>query len=156
MDKTWSIDEADRRILRLLQQDAGLAVQSVADAVGLSLSPCWRRIKRLKEAGAITGQVTLVDPKAVGLALTALANVSLSDHQDATVAAFEQAVESWPEVLEVHAVTGDRDYFLRIAVPDMEAYERFLSAKLLKEPCVASVTSRFSLRRVKYTTALPV
>lgn len=156
MDKNLSIDETDRRILRLLQQDASLSVQQVADGVGLSLSPCWRRIKRLKEVGAVAAQVTLVDPKAVGIALTALANVSLGDHHDATVAAFERAVESWPEVLEVHAVTGDRDYFLRIAVPDMEAYERFLSAKLLKEPSVASVTSRFSLRRVKYTTALPV
>ncbi len=150
------LDDSDRKILRLLQKDAGLSVQQVADSVGLSLSPCWRRIKRLKEDGAIAGQVTLVDQKAVGLTLTALANVSLNDHHDETVAAFERAVSTWGEVLECHAVTGDRDYFLRIVVPDMEAYEAFLSRKLLKEPCVASVTSRFSLRRVKYTTALPV
>lgn len=150
------VDETDRRILRLLQGDAGLSVQAVADAVGLSLSPCWRRIKRLREDGVLTGQVSLVDPKAVGLTLTALANVSLNDHHDETVAAFERAVAGWAEVLECHAVTGDRDYFLRIVVPDMEAYEAFLSRKLLKEPCIASVTSRFSLRRVKSTTALPV
>ncbi|MCR9219389.1 MAG: Lrp/AsnC family transcriptional regulator [Alphaproteobacteria bacterium] len=151
-----SLDETDRKILRRLQADAGLSVQAVADAVGLSLSPCWRRIKRLREEGAIAGQVTLVDQRAVGLTLTALANVSLTDHHDETVTAFERALAGWEEVLECHAVTGDRDYFLRILAPDMEAYERFLSQKLLKEPCVASVNSRFSLRRVKYTTALPV
>ena len=151
-----SLDETDRKILRLMQADASMTVQAIADAVGLSLSPCWRRIKRLKEDGVVTGQVTLVDQRAAGLTLTALANVSLNDHHDDSVAAFERAVAGWPEVLESHAVTGDRDYFLRIVVPDMESYERFLSQKLLKEPVVASVNSRFSLRRVKYSTALPV
>lgn len=150
------LDDMDRRILAVVQENADLPVAEIAERVGLSQSPCWRRLKRLKDERVIDRQVALLDPRVTGLKLTVLATVSLVDHHDRTVAEFERAIESWPEVLECHAVTGDRDYHLRIVVPDMEAYERFLSRNLLKQPAIASVNSRFSLRRVKYTTALPV
>ncbi len=150
------IDEKDRQILDLLQADAGLSTQEVADRVGLSLSPCWRRIKRLREDGVLVGAVNLVDPKSVGLTLGVFASVTLSRHSEENVADFERFVASAPEVLECYAVTGDRDYLLRIVVQDIEAYERLISTRLLRLPYIAAVSSRFSLRRVKYTTALPL
>jgi len=150
------IDEKDREILVLLQEDADLSTQQIADKVGLSLSPCWRRIKRLKEEGVLTGAVNLVDPKAVGLTVGVFASVTLTQHSEENVSAFEKFVASSPEVLECHAVTGDRDYLLRIVVPDIEAYERFVSTRLLRLPFISAVSSRFSIRRVKYSTALPL
>jgi DNA-binding Lrp family transcriptional regulator len=151
-----ALDDTDRRILMLLQEDADRPLQALADAAGLSLSPCWRRVKRLREAGVIRGVVAVLDPSAVGLRLTAFATVSLTNHSDDTVAAFDRALETWPEVTEVHKVTGDRDYLLRILVPDIEAYEDFLSRKLLRHPGVTGVNTRFSLKRVKAVTAVPL
>ncbi len=151
-----TLDDMDRKILAILQKEADIPIAQLAERVGMSQSPCWRRVKKLRDEGVIIGQVALVDPKRAGLSLTVLATVSLNDHHDETVAAFERAVEVWPEVLECHAVSGDRDYHLRIVAADMEDYERFLSGRLLKLKQVASVNSRFSLRRVKYATALPV
>ena len=151
-----NLDDMDRKILTLLQKQGDMPIAELARAVGMSQSPCWRRVKRLKDEGVIAGQVALVDPKRAGLSLTILATVSLADHHDTTVEAFERALSTWPEVLECHAVTGDRDYHLRIVAEDMESYEQFLSQRLLKLPQVATVNSRFSLRRVKYSTALPV
>ena len=151
-----SIDETDRQILGILQEDADLSTQDVADRVGLSLSPCWRRIKRLKEEGVLIGAVNLVDPKAVGLTVGVFASVTLTRHSEENVAAFERFVSTAPEVLECYAVTGDRDYLLRIVVQDIEAYERFVSTRLLRLPFISAVSSRFSIRRVKYSTALPL
>lgn len=151
-----ALDAKDREILGVLQRDATLSVQDVADRVGLSLSPCWRRIKRLREAGVIAATVALVDPAKVGLKMTVFASVTLTSHADETVKAFDRALEAWPEVMEVHKVTGDRDYLLRILVPDIEAYEDFLSRKLLPHPAIAGVSSRFSLKRLKAKTVLPL
>lgn len=150
------LDALDRKILSLLQADAGLSTAELAERVGLSPSPCWRRVKRLRENGVIEREVTLLDPQAVGLGITVLASVTLSQHSEDSVRQFEQAIHNAPEVMECHAVTGDRDYMLRIAVSDIEAYDRFLSSKLLNLSAVSSVNSRFALRRVKYSTALPL
>lgn len=150
------IDATDRRILAELQADAGLSIAEVAERVGLSMSPCWRRIKRLREEGVIQGQVTLIDPKAVGLDVTVYASVTLTRHSEEIVSAFDEFVRREPAVTECHAVTGDRDYMLRILVPDIESYERFMSTKLLRLPFIGSVNSRFALRQVKYSTALPL
>ncbi|MCG8690042.1 MAG: Lrp/AsnC family transcriptional regulator [Minwuiales bacterium] len=150
------LDEMDGKILRLLQADAGLSTADIAAKVGLSTSPCWRRIKRLRDAGVIEGQVTLVDPSSVGLKVTVFASVTLSGQHSESVAAFEAAVRAAPEILDCHAVTGDRDYMLRIVVPDIEAYDRFLTKTLLHLPEVGSINSRFALHRVKFTTALPL
>jgi len=104
----------------------------------------------------LTGAVHLVDPKAVGLTVGVFASVTLTRHSEENVAAFERFVTTAPEVQECYAVTGDRDYLLRIVVPDIEAYERFVSTRLLRLPFISAVSSRFSIRRVKYSTALPL
>ena len=151
-----SLDQTDRKILALLQEDASLPTAEIAKRVNLSLSPCWRRIKRLKDEGAIEREVMLVDQRKVGLKLTVFASVTLTQHSEENVTAFERLVSDSPEVTECHAVTGDRDYILRIVVPDIEDFERFLSQTLLHLPYITAVNSRFSLRRVKYSTALPL
>jgi DNA-binding Lrp family transcriptional regulator len=151
-----NLDDTDRKILRLLQRDCSLRLAEIAREVGLSPSPCWRRIRSMKEAGVIQGEVALVDPRALGLRLTVHASVTLTHHGEETVEAFERAVQTMPEVMECVAVTGDRDYMLRIAVEDVESYDRFLTQRLLHLPMVGGVNSRFALRRVKYSTALPV
>lgn len=150
------IDATDRRILAELQADAGLSTAEVAQRVGLSMSPCWRRIKRLREEGVILGQVTLVDAKSVGLTVTVYASVTLTRHSEENVSDFDAFVQREPAVTECLAVTGDRDFMLRILVPDIESYERFMSTKLLRLPYIGSVNSRFALRQVKYSTAIPL
>ncbi len=150
------LDTTDRRILTELQADAGLSIADVAQRVGLSMSPCWRRIKRLRQDGVILGQVTLVDAKSVGLNVTVYASVTLTRHSEENVSDFDAFVRREPSVTECHTVTGDRDYMLRILVPDIESYERFMSTKLLRLPYIGSVNSRFALRQVKYSTALPL
>lgn len=150
------LDDTDRRILQLLQADASLATAEIAERVGLSVSPCWRRIRRLREAGAIIGSVTLLDPKALGLAVSAFAAVRLTRHTEENVAAFERFVADAPEVLECHAMSGEQDYMLRIVVTDIDAYQAFLSGRLLHLPFIASVNSSFVLKEVKRTTALPL
>lgn len=156
MEEVFMIEETDRHILEILQADASIPLATLAERVGLSLSPCWRRVKRLREEGVIVGQVTLLDPKAVGLTVTVMATVTLESHAEENVTAFEDAVRTAPEVMECYAVTGERDYLLRIVVTDIEAYEQFLTARLLHLPMVRSVNSRFALRKVKYSTVLPL
>ncbi len=150
------LDEMDRRILSLLQKDASLSTAEISQAVGLSASPCWRRVRRLKETGVVRAAVTLLDPEKVGLSVMVMASVNLTRHSEANVAAFEEAVRNAPEVMDCFAVTGDRDYMLRIVVSSIEAYDRFLSTKLLSLEAVQSVNSRFSLRSVKSSTVLPI
>ena len=150
------IDETDRRILRLLQADASLSVNELAKRVDLSPSPCWRRIKRLRDAGAIRAEVALLEPRALGLDVMAVARVRLTHHSQENVAAFETAVELAPEVLDCLALSGEQDYQLRIVVPDIDSYQEFLERTLLHLPFVAAVNSSFVLKQVKQTTALPV
>ena len=139
-----------------MQADSSLSTAEIAERVGLSLSPCWRRIKRLKEAGAILGEVALLDAHALGLSVMAIASVRLSGHSEANVAAFERAVARAPEVLECDAMSGEQDYMLRVIVPDIAAYQDFLMRTLLRLPFVAAVNSGFVLKQVKHTTALPI
>ena len=150
------MDTIDTKILHVLQEDAALPVAAVADAVGLSVTPCWRRIRKLEEAGVILRRVTLLDRKAAGISVVVFASVSLVRHTEETVAEFDAFVSRRPEILEAHAVSGDRDYQLKIAVRDIEEYEGFLNRNLLALSCIASVNSRFMLREIKYTTALPL
>ncbi|MDH3738158.1 MAG: Lrp/AsnC family transcriptional regulator [Alphaproteobacteria bacterium] len=146
----------DAKILQVLQQDAALPIAAVAEAVGLSVTPCWRRIRKLEEAGVIKSRVTLLDRKAAGIGVVVFASVSLVRHTEETVAEFDAFVAQRPEILEAHAVSGERDYQLKIAVCDIEQYEGFLNRDLLALSCIASVNSRFMLREIKYTTALPL
>lgn len=150
------LDAIDRRILALIQTDAALSVADIADRVGLSSSPCWRRIKRMEEAGIITGRVTLLDTQKLGLDFEVLANVKLALPSKENLEAFEASVQDWPEVTDCMTVTGAVDYIIHVVTTDMHAYDRFLREKLLGSGLVSDVQSRIIIRVAKRTTALPL
>ncbi|OWQ90259.1 AsnC family transcriptional regulator [Roseateles aquatilis] len=149
-------DRATRLILEALQADARQSTQQLADRVGLSATPVWRRIKELEERGVIRRHVALVDREQLGLSICVLANVSLVRHNEGAVEAFEAMVASSPEIVECQAITGEADYVMKIVAPDMKAYDQFLQAKIFKVAGVSSVRSNVVLREVKYETAFPV
>ena len=151
-----SLDAIDAKILDLIQKDAALSVAEIADRVGLSSSPCWRRIKRMEEAGIIQGRVTLLDRDALGLGFEVVASVKLALPSKENLAKFEQLVQKWSEVLECMTVTGAVDYVIRITTTDMHAYDTFLREKLLGSGLVSDVQSRIVINIAKRTTALPL
>ena len=150
------LDPIDLEILSLLQQDATLSSAQIAERVGLSASPCWRRIQRLEREGVIRGRVALLSPEALGLAVVVFASVKLSAHGRSALPEFEDAVKRHPEVVECYTVSGGVDYLLRIVTEDVQSYERFLRDKLTQLPSVAEVHSRIAITQVKYTTAVPL
>jgi len=150
------LDRLDRRILEELQADARISNQELAKRVGLSAAPCWRRLRRLEQAGFIAGYATLLRAPAIGLPILAYAVVSLENHHPESVRQFDQLVMERPEVLECHSMSGANDYLLRIVAASMEAYEHFLSTHLLQLQAVRSVNTSFVLRTKKFTTRLPV
>ena len=154
------LDAIDRRILRALQGDGRLTYDVLAAQVSLSPSATLRRVKRLEEAGVIKGYVALVAPERVGLGLTAYLNVRLEKHSEVhkrnPMDLFRASVQSWPEVVECAALTGEMDYLLRVVVQDMAHYSRFIMDTLLKHPSVEDCKTSFVLDRVKNTTAIPV
>jgi Lrp/AsnC family transcriptional regulator len=150
------LDAIDLQILALLQEDAGLAIAEVAERVGLSSSPCWRRIERLKKAGVIARQVTLLDREKLGLAFEVFASVKLQLPSRENLDRFEAAVVSWPEVVDCAIVTGAVDYMLRVVTRDMHAYDDFLRDKMLALGLVSDVQSRILMRIAKRTTAAPL
>ncbi|PAU53115.1 Lrp/AsnC family transcriptional regulator [Pseudomonas indica] len=150
------LDNFDRRILALLQEDASLSTAEIAERVGLSQSPCWRRIQRLKEEGVIRGQVTLLDRRKVGLNAQIFAQVKLNAHGRSNLTEFAEAMRGFPEVLECHVLMGTVDFMLRIVTRDIEAYERFFFEKLSQVPGIQEVNSIVALSEIKSTTALPV
>ena len=150
-----ALDEIDRRILRVLQENARVSNVELAELVGVSPSPCWRRVRDLEQAGVISRYVTLLDPGSIGLPVSVVIQVSLERQVEAALETFEQAVAEWPEVMECYLMTGDADYMLRVVVADLEAYQRFLLDHLTRVPGVASIKSSFALKQVKYRTALP-
>ena len=157
MSKSTRLDRTDRRILELLQANARISNLELADAVGLSPTPCARRVKRLEDSGLIRGHVTLLDQQQLGLDLTAFINISMDRHTPDRFDAFEAAVREFPEVIECAVVTGQNsDYLLQVVVPDMVYYERFLLGRLTRIPGVSGVLSSFVLRRVVQRTALPL
>lgn len=151
-----SLDAIDAKILDLIQKDAALSVAEIADRVGLSSSPCWRRIKRMEEAGIIRGRVTLLDRDTLGLGFEVVASVKLALPSKENLAKFEQLVQKWSEVLECMTVTGAVDYVIRITTTDMHAYDTFLREKLLGSGLVSDVQSRIVINIAKRTTALPL
>ena len=151
-----SLDRFDRRILNELQLAGDLSMQELGDRVGLSHTPCWRRVKRLQERGLIRRRVTLLDAEQLDLAVNVFVNVSLKRHQENALSRFEEAVVDIPEVVECYSVSGETDFLLRVVVADVSAYERLLKATLVHLPEVGNLTSTFALRQVKYTTALPL
>lgn len=151
-----SLDAIDAKILDLIQKDAALSVAEIADRVGLSSSPCWRRIKRMEEAGIIQGRVTLLDRDTLGLGFEVVASVKLALPSKDNLEEFEHLVLKWPEVLECMTVTGAVDYVMRITTTDMHAYDAFLREKLLGSGLVSDVQSRIVINIAKRTTALPL
>jgi len=150
------LDPFERSILRALQQDGRLSVNDLADRIGLSASPTWRRVRALEARGVIRRYVALLDPQAAGVPQCVFVQVTLVKHDLAAISAFEAAVVDRPEVLECFAMTGDADYLLRVMVPDAAAFERFLQDAVFTRPVVQHVRSNFALRQVKYETAIPI
>ncbi|MCX7356774.1 MAG: Lrp/AsnC family transcriptional regulator [Alphaproteobacteria bacterium] len=150
------LDAIDARILELLQENAALSIADIAEKVGLSSSPAWRRIERLKKAGVIKKQVTLLDHEKLGLTFEVFASVKLQLPSRENLERFEAAVENWPEVVDCATVTGAVDYMLRIITKDMHAYDDFLRDKMLGLGLVSDVQSRIVMRAAKRTTAAPL
>ena len=151
-----TLDNYDKRILELLQEDASLATAEIAERVGLSQSPCWRRIQRLKDEGVIRRQVTLLDRRKIGLNAQVFAQVKLNAHGRSNLTEFAEAMRGFPEVLECHVLMGSVDFMLRIVTRDIEAYERFFFEKLSLVPGIQEVNSIVALSEIKSTTSLPV
>ncbi len=151
------IDKTDRRILEELQTDGALTNQELADKVGLSPSPCLRRVRALEEAGVIIRKVTILDHKKLGLSLTAIILIGMDRHTPERFSAFEEQVAEYPEVQECYLITGqDADYMLKVVVPDMDHYHHFLLNRITRIQGVSGVHSSFVLRRVIDNTALPL
>lgn len=150
------LDAIDRRILAALQREGRISNQELAEEVGLSPSPCLRRVRALEEAGVIQGYVALVDHEAIGLPVTVFVSVTLERQEDQVLEAFENAMRVRPEVLDCVLQTGEADYFLRVVVADLAAYERFLAESLSRQRGIGRIRSSFVLRRIKATTALPL
>jgi Lrp/AsnC family leucine-responsive transcriptional regulator len=151
-----TLDEIDRKILRHLQEEARISNADLADRVGLSPAPCLRRVRSLEEGRVIRKYVTLLDPAAVNLGVTVFVQISLDLQVEDRLEIFERAVMRRPEVLECYLMTGDADYLVRVVVPDVAAYERFLKDTLTRIEGVAGIKSSFALKQVKYSTVLPV
>jgi len=151
-----ALDAIDRRILTQLQDNARLTNVELAEAVGLSPSPCLRRVRELEQSGVIRRYVALLDPATVGLPVSVFVNVTLERQVETALERFEAAILKRPEVMECYLMTGDADYLLRVVTADLSAYERFLVEHLTRVPGVASIKSSFALKQVKYRTALPV
>jgi len=149
------LDTIDHRILTQLQSDGRITNQDLSDKVGLSPSPCLRRVRLLEAEQVITGYVALVDPDKIGLSVTAFVRVRLSHQDDRHLAVFEDAVAAFPEVMECYLMTGEADYQLRVVVESLAEFEDFLRHKLTRIAGVSQVTSSFALRPVVYKTALP-
>jgi Lrp/AsnC family leucine-responsive transcriptional regulator len=150
------LDEIDRKIIAALQSDAKVTVSVLAEKVGLSASPCARRVRLLEKSGVIKGYAAVIDQNRVGLPVSAFASVKLERQREDALERFSRAVERWPEVVDCYLMTGQRDYLLRIAVRDIEAYEEFLNTKLTRLEGVASIETSFALKQIKRSEVLPV
>jgi len=150
------LTRTDRRLLDELQRDTTRNQSELAEIVGMSRTSCWRRIRDFEEAGLIQRQVALLDPKIAGFNLQVLVLVAMTEHSDENRKNFERHVSLLPEVMECFSVSGDRDYLLQVVATDMDSYNDFLNSQILRHEAVRSASSTFVLRRVKYSTALPL
>lgn len=151
-----NLDKVDYEILRQLQQNSDISMHELGARVGLSHTPCWRRVKKLEDEGVIKGEVRLLDPVQLGLPVNVFVNVTLRKHQENALARFENATSEIPEIVECYLVSGDTDFLLRVVVADVAAYEQLLKSKLVHLPEVGNLNSTFAMRQVKYTTELPL
>lgn len=151
-----SLDDADKKILTLIQNDATLTNQEIAEITGVSATSVWRRIKNLEEVGVIKGTVALLDHKKAQLNVCVIIHVRLSRHGEDTRIEFEKFISGCPEVVECYAILGNHDYSLMVVVPTVEIFEKFLAGHLLSHALISESTSFFTLRQVKYSTAIPL
>jgi Lrp/AsnC family transcriptional regulator len=150
------LDNYDRNILKILQTDASLNTSEIANRVGLTQPPCWRRIKRLEELGFIEARVALLNQKKLGLNVTVFARVKLAAHNRHLLPEFEEEINTFPEVLECYTMMGEYDFLLKIVTRDIESYEYFFRTHLSQMTAFHDVNSNVALTKVKYTTALPL
>jgi Lrp/AsnC family transcriptional regulator len=149
------MDAIDRKILAVLQEDASLSVAEIGNRVGLSSTPCWKRIQRLEGDGVIQKRVAVIDQEKLGLGVTVFVSVETEDHSEEWLKRFAQLVGAMPEVLEFYRMAGDVDYMLRVVVPDIAGYDAFYKRLIAAVP-LKNVTSRFAMEKIKSTTALPI
>lgn len=149
------LDSIDCKLLELLQKNAEMQIADLANEVGLSSTPCWRRVQRLKEAGVITANVVLVDRMKVNLGVTVFVSVRTNTHSEAWFERFRASVETIPEVVEFYRMSGDVDYLLRVVVPDIAAYDQVYK-RLINNTELFDVSSSFAMEELKFTTALPL
>ena len=150
------ISDQERRLLGILQADSTTSLADVADRAGMATSTAWRKVQDFEASGLIKGRVALLDPAKADVKLCIFATVRLKDHSEEAIATFARIIRSHPEIMEAHAISGTADYMLKIRCTDVEAYENFMTHNLLRSDTVKSVTSSFSLKELKYTTALPL
>ena len=149
------VDEIDRDIVRLLQVDGALSARELGDQVGLTATPCWRRVRALEDSGVITARVAIVDPRSVNLDVAALVNIRTNDHSSAWIESFRAAVASFPEIVEAYRTSGDIDYTLKVMVPSIAAYDDFYK-RLIDAVSLYDVRTIFVMEQIKHTTALPL
>ena len=151
-----ALDATDIRLLRILQENARLSNVELAERVGLSASPCLRRMRQLEDSGVIKGYMTLIDQNVIGLPVSVFISVTLKEQSERALDEFEGRIRALPEVMECYLMTGTADYLLRVVTADLAAYERFLKEHLTRIPAIASIQSSFALKQVSFRTALPL
>jgi Lrp/AsnC family transcriptional regulator len=149
------VDAIDRKILAALQQDASRSVAEIGNLVGLSSTPCWKRIQRLESDGVIQKRVALVDQDKIGLGVTVFVSIETGDHSQEWLDRFAREIGAMPEVMELYRMAGDIDYMLRVVVPDIQGYDQFYKRMIAAIP-LKNVTSRFAMEKIKATTVLPI
>ena len=150
------LDRIDRQILALIQANASLPIQQIADQVGLSVNPCWRRIRQMEAAGVIQGRVAVVNPEKVGIGLTVYVRVKTREHSAEWAKKLNEVIAAMPEILECHRIGGDVDYLLKVVVENMAGYDRTYKELIARVPSLADVSALFSMERLKSATALPI
>ncbi|MBT07302.1 MAG: transcriptional regulator [Rhodospirillaceae bacterium] len=149
------MDEIDVKILKLLQRNCNLPASEIAEKVGLSTSPCWKRIARLRETGIIKNQLSILDANKLGFGLTAYVSIKTGEHSGSWLDEFSKTVTNMPEVMEFHRMAGDVDYMLKVIVADIDSFDKFYK-RLIASSALSEVTTRFSMEKIKETTELPI
>lgn len=149
------LDRLDRKILSIIQTDATVSVAEIGKKVGLSTTPCWRRIQKMEEDGVIKRRVAILDPASVNVAVTAFVSIITNDHSDEWLRRFAEVIREFPEVVEFYRMAGQVDYLMRVVVPDIAAYDRFYK-RLIEKIKISDVSTTFAMEQIKFTTELPL
>ena len=149
------LDRLDRKILSILQSDATVSVAEIGKRVGLSTTPCWRRIQKMEEDGVIRRRVALLDTASINVAVTAFVSITTNDHSDEWLKRFAELIKDFPEVVEFYRMAGQVDYLMRVVVPDIAAYDKFYK-RLIEKIKISDVSTTFAMEQIKFTTQLPL